>query len=556
MDTTKNRILILALLFCASLFFRVWGLGDVGLSEDEANKILAIDRYRHGDFSPNAEHPMLMKLLCGGSVIIAEESNRLFHTSISPEAALRFPVAVAGSLITPAIYGLGLELLNPTAAIVAAALWTTDINAVALTRIAKEDPLATLFFVTGMMFLLRAKRFHFENPRRATRNYIACGASFGLLFASKYLVPILWLPLIYYDIFRFGKEPKWRISSSDWKKIHLAFFGVLLLCNPILLSPPTWSYVWDHFNHRRLTHNGYFMMDHITLNKAYYTLWGTPPYFFPLYLFAKTPLPLLLLLAIGLFYALRRYRDERFLFLGFYFVVWLFLLSLSGGKFTRYVVTLLPAVILLQSLAITMMYVALKAHFQKRQAGAWIPHASLALLLLCTAGWYAALDVMYKPYHSLYVAAQAGGTARRGYYFPQDDFYDAGLREGIAGICRDAPKGAQVLGATPAVFSYYQGRFGRTDLEFHSTAEMDLPLRPDLKPYILYQEYRTYLENYYLQVFFRSALLPLNTIYVQGLPSVVVYRLCADRTCARIPFWKADHWPDHLAVLNKDHHQD
>lgn len=526
------------------------GLGDTGLGEDEANKILAVESYRHGDFSANAEHPMFMKLLCTGSVIIAEHMNRAFHTAITPEAALRFPVAIAGAAITPAVYLLGVELLNPPAAAVAAALWATDINAVALTRIAKEDPLVTLFFVMGSVFLLRAKRLHFDDPDGALRNYIACGASFGLLFASKYLIPIGWLPLIYYDVFRFRKEPRWRISRSTSIKIYAAFALFLLLCNPILISPGTWSFAWRHFTHQRLTHSGYFMMGDIELNKAFYTLWGTPAYYFPLYLGVKTPLPLLIFMVIGLVYTLRRLREDRFLFLGMYFVLWLFLLSLSGGKFTRYAVTLMPAVVLLQALGMYMLYAAARSHFEKRGWSTIPSRVLMAVLLLGTAGWYVFLDLQNHPYYSLYVSAQGGGRSRRGYYFPQDDFYDAGLRESIGEVCRRAPANAEVLGATPAVFQYYQRVFGRPDLEFHSTAEPDLALDPGRKPFILYQEYRAYFENFYLLTFFHSMLRPQFIADVQGMPSVVVYRLCHDELCARSPFWKGRHWPAQLKSVS------
>lgn len=551
MVNPKSRFLLLVLLFTASLFFRLWDLGSVGLSEDESNKILAAENYRQGTFVDNAEHPMLMKLLCTASLISAERLNDFFHTSITPEAALRFPVALAGSLTSVALYGLGVELLNPAAAIIAASLWAVDINGVALSRVAKEDPLVTLFFVLGSIFLLRAKRNHFEDPDRAARNYALCGACFGLLFASKYLLPILWLPLIYYDIFRFRNEPRWRIPRGAWMKICAAFLLSFLIADPIVLSPNTWHYAWNHFNHRAMTHTGYFMMNQIIGNKAIYTLWGVPPYFYLLYFFVKTPLVMLIFLAIGLFYTLRSFREDRFLFLAMYFVLWLLLLSLPGGKFTRYAITLLPAVILLEALGIYIVYVAVRGHLEKRFAPQWIGHAVLVLLLLSSVGWYVFLNLQYSPHNSMYVAGQAGGKSRRGYFFPQDDIYDAGLREAIQQVCREAPLKSAVLGTTPAVFRYYQQRFGRPDLQFHSTADPTLILDPGLKPYILYQEYRSYLENNYLNIFFRWALRPLHTIEIQGVTAVIVYRLCRENTCARVPFWNSPRWPGRLSGLSK-----
>src|SRR5438132_12884781 len=104
----KYRAWILGILFLAALFLRSYGLGNVGLSEDEANKILAVENYRHGDFSANGEHPMLMKLLCTASIVVSEKWNNLFPSlKISPEAALRLPLALAGSIVVFAIYLLG-----------------------------------------------------------------------------------------------------------------------------------------------------------------------------------------------------------------------------------------------------------------------------------------------------------------------------------------------------------------------------------------------------------------------------------------------------------------
>lgn len=545
----KHRALILALLFGMSLFFRIRGLGDVGLSEDEANKILAVESYRRGDFSPNGEHPMLMKLLATVSIIASEQWNRFFPHSIRPEAAVRFPSAFSGAATTVAVYLLGVELLNPPAALMAAALWAVDPNALALTRIAKEDSLITLFFVLASTFLLRARRFHFEDSARAVRNCVACGFSFGLLFASKYLIPILWMPLAYYDSFRFGKEPRWRIHRSTWLKMYGAFAAGLLIFNPILLSPATLTVMWSQFTHKRMAHTGYLMMGEVYSNKAYETLWGTPAYYYPLYFLVKTPWPLLVLLLLGLWYTLKRFRDARFLFLGMYFVVWLFLISLSGGKFTRYVVSLLPAAILLQSLGLYIIYSAAQSHFGKRGWGSAPASVLLVFSLCATVGWHVVQDFQLHPFYSLYVSAQGGGKAKRGYYFSQDDFYDAGLREAIEFVCRTAPPNGKILGTTPEAFRYYQAVFGRPDLKFQSTAEKNFALNASETPFILYQEYRAYLENLYLLTFFRSELRPQYVAEVQGIPSVIVYRLSRDAACARAPFWQWKRWPGILRSL-------
>src|SRR3954468_5625660 len=68
---------IVALATIMGLAFRLNALSTYGLSEDELNKVRAIESYRAGHFSANAEHPMLMKLAMWGSVDAAEEWNRI-----------------------------------------------------------------------------------------------------------------------------------------------------------------------------------------------------------------------------------------------------------------------------------------------------------------------------------------------------------------------------------------------------------------------------------------------------------------------------------------------
>jgi 4-amino-4-deoxy-L-arabinose transferase-like glycosyltransferase len=547
---------ILFFLFLIALFLRTYELGSIGFSEDEANKILAAESYRHGNFLVNAEHPMFMKILSAACLIVSEHVDRWFPgVAISPEAAVRFPVALSGSLGVFAIFLLGAELFTPLVGLIAAALWAVDINVIALTRIAKEDALATLFFVLGSYFLLRGKRFHRSNPARATRNFVGCGACFGLLMASKYLIAFPWIPLIYYDLFRFKPEPRWRLDRPALMKLYAAFFVGLILFNPILLSVSDWQYVWTHFLHGRITHNGYYMMGTLYLNKGIYTLWGQPVYFFPLYLFVKTPVLLMIALCAGLLYTIKRFRDDHFLFLALYFLIWIVLLSLPGGKFTRYAITFLPAVILLQALGIYLLFNVIRNFLEKR----WInPSVSnrIAAILLCgmillTAGWYLVLDYRYHPHYSFYVSAQAGGEKKWGYYFPQDDFYDAGLREAIYYLSVSAPRGSTVLGTTPAAIQYYQTVFHRPDLQFQITTRQPLRLDPNAQYFIVFQDYRRYLENNYLLIFTRTMLKPLFASNVKGLPSVEIYCLSPDHFFSRAPYWKAKRWPGILEPLSK-----
>jgi hypothetical protein len=63
--TTVDLTVVLTLIILVVLGFglRITQLGAIGFAEDEMNKLDAIHSYERGDFSANAEHPMLMKML-------------------------------------------------------------------------------------------------------------------------------------------------------------------------------------------------------------------------------------------------------------------------------------------------------------------------------------------------------------------------------------------------------------------------------------------------------------------------------------------------------------
>jgi len=58
-----RKLLIIVIAVIAGFGARVYRLDAAGFAEDEANKVFATRSYEQGDFTANAEHPMLMKLL-------------------------------------------------------------------------------------------------------------------------------------------------------------------------------------------------------------------------------------------------------------------------------------------------------------------------------------------------------------------------------------------------------------------------------------------------------------------------------------------------------------
>src|SRR4029079_12828586 len=114
----KTAVIALAVMILIGAGLRLKGLGAIGFAEDEINKVEAARAYDRGDFTANAEHPMLMKILIDLSLRGARALNSRTSQSISDEAALRFPNALFGALtaiplflLTAALFDLSTGLL-------------------------------------------------------------------------------------------------------------------------------------------------------------------------------------------------------------------------------------------------------------------------------------------------------------------------------------------------------------------------------------------------------------------------------------------------------------
>ena len=127
-----------------------------------------------------------------------------------------------------------------------------------------------------------------------------------------------------------------------------------------------------------------------------------------------------------------------------------------------------------------------------------------------------------NPYYTLYLNPL--GLGRTGYYFPHDEMNDMGLREAIAQICDQAPKGASVGGETAPVFAYYFHRFGRDDLHYFDLSDQAQRMLAPPTAYIVVQDGRKYFENMPFIQRVESYQVPIHTIEIDGAAAVRVYR--------------------------------
>jgi Dolichyl-phosphate-mannose-protein mannosyltransferase len=490
----RGVILALAALCLLGLGLRLSGISALGFAEDEINKLNAVRAYEQGDIRPNAEHPMLMKALMFASVQAQEAWNAHSGAQISDEAALRFPNILFGALTAIPLFLLTAAFFDRWTGLLAAALWTFGINAITYNRIAKEDTLLVFFMLFGFYFYLRAKQASWRETKLKKRSYLLSGASWGLMFASKYFPHYFGLNMLYHHYFRVRRKEPNEPSGKTPLYFYLIVGAVFLLANPAVLLPQTWAYLDAYTSGQLLSHTGYLMGDELYKNTMAGTpFWGTPIYFYALFLLIKVPLPVLAALLVGLVECVRRWRQPGHGFLLLMFLLWIVPYSLAGAKWLRYSLSLMPFVYMIAAVGIVALVRFVAALFKTAGAERALRFAG-ALALILFVAWPAWTAYSNRPHYAAYTNALGGG--RTGYFFPHDEFYDDGLREAIEFSSKTAPQGATLVHETPGVVGYYLEKFGRTDLQSRvlSDAAFKLADAP-AQTYVILQRGRTYFEN-------------------------------------------------------------
>jgi hypothetical protein len=526
-------IVTLTILVLAGLGFRVKSLSAESLSEDELNKLNAVEDYRaHGLTAANGEHPFLMKALLMVAVVAAEKWNTISLVAAHPtqlqipiETALRLPGVIFGALIVLLIYFVARELFGLEVALVAAALWAFDPSAIAFNRIAKEDTFVLFFFLLANIFWLRGQRIAESKPeQRPEPYYWATGAAYGAMLASKYLPFLIAISVSYNYIFQEMPTTRWVIG----KRRYLIFFAVMgavfLLCNPTILLPSTWREMFAFASYQRIGHDSYEFMGTLYSHKMTDWLGGIPWYFYFVFIGIKIPLATLGAFLIGLPMIFRRRLGDGRYFLFFWLLFWFIAFSFLGGKFTRYLTIVLPAVLI--TAAIGIQYVS---RLIARQCAALFKggikiYARLALtsVLILSSAW-AALSA--APYYRLYTNALVGGRVRAGDYFPQDEFYDGYMAQVMFEVGKRSKQGARIASETPGLAAYYAQRVNRPDLQCVSLSDQTALKELEPGDFIIAARGRRYFSNEELLSRLPQSITPAFQTYLGGVPAAEVYVL-------------------------------
>src|SRR5437867_5693143 len=248
----RRKLLIIIVTVAIGFCARAYRLDAAGFAEDEANKIFAARAYEQGDFTANAEHPMVMKMLCFASTHVASAWNRAAGQSldlwISEETALRLPNAAFGALTVIPLLLLTTGLLGFRVGLVTSLLWALGLDAIWFNRTVKEDTMLVFFMLWGFYLYYRAKQMPVLDVAGQERLYSLAGAAFGLMMASKYF-PHYWaLNLLFYSLFGYDLRNNWPLTRAMWRKYFAAMLLAFVMFNPAAFFPQTWRYLWKYVN--------------------------------------------------------------------------------------------------------------------------------------------------------------------------------------------------------------------------------------------------------------------------------------------------------------------
>ena len=216
----------------------------------------------------------------------------------------------------------------------------------------------------------------------------------------------------------------------------------------------------------------------------------------------------------GLCLALWQRRPAHKLVLS-WLAVWFLVHSVSGSKWGRFFVSVLPAFLVLAG------YVAARLLEQVRAPlPRWAAIAAAALLL---PGTEALASVTHAPHYRLYISALGGGDARVQWYFPHCDYFDAGFREAVKYVAAHAEQGAELSTEIDWPAKLYSEFDGRPDL-LQTLVRRGRTCRSGRICYVVVQVGRLYFLN-------RDAVqnlsrrVPWHVERIRGEEVVRVYRL-------------------------------
>jgi hypothetical protein len=242
---------------------------------------------------------------------------------------------------------------------------------------------------------------------------------------------------------------------------HMRFYLVLLasfvLVNPVILSPVNIHAILNWLHHDGVKHSGYDFDGTLYLNFPSRMLAGVPWFYYLWLLAVKTPLPILMAIVVG---GILLLRDRRTLASCFFIalgIVQLTGLSVSGAKWIRYSLPLLPFLYLAGGYAVQQTWKMAK---ERDLPLSVVGIAAAVLLVFPLAGLQG-----WAPFYSFYLNSIGGGKQSITRYFAPDEVSEFDTREVAQRVCHSASRNATLATARPMSMEYYLQACGRNDMK-------------------------------------------------------------------------------------------
>src|SRR2546422_104868 len=192
-------------------------------------------------------------------------------------------------------------------------------------------------------------------------------------------------------------------------------FWLCLNWSPFL--PSTWEYAKTYTTGQQTVHGSLFFMGRIYHNLLEYTLGGTPPWFYAVFAAVKLVPATFLCALVGLGFALVQRRPAHKLMLS-WVAIWFLVHSVSGSKWGRFFISVLPAFLIFAGAAAAALIERLRLPVPR-----WVAAAAAVLLL---PGSEALAAIAHAPHYRTYISPLGGGDGRVQWYFPHCDYFEIG----------------------------------------------------------------------------------------------------------------------------------
>jgi Dolichyl-phosphate-mannose-protein mannosyltransferase len=450
---------ILLLLTLMAFSVRVRQVDFNSFSEDESAKWTAIQEYQHGHFvGVNSEHPMLPKMLAWASLTVGESWSRIAGghgwPSLKPEGWIRMPNVLFGAAAAGILYLLCRQMMGVVGSFAAGFFWAVAPLPIALNRLTKEETPLTFFTLLACYFYCRAQQSAADQGAR--RWFDLSAIAFGLALASQYILHLFGLNALAWLIA--GKIGLTRRPSRfSYRRFFLVLFLTFILVNPVVIFPANFNAILHWLHHDGVKHSGYDFDGTLYMNFPSRLLAGVPWFYYLWLMLVKTPIPILVAVIVG---GALLVRDRRtlascfFLSLGMLQFVGL---SVSGAKWIRYSLPMLPFLFLAGGYAVHAGWKAMKVK------GVSPTLAGTAAVILI--GWPLVELQTWAPYYPFYLNSIGGGTQNITRYFAPDEVAEFDTREVAQQVCPTAAAATRLATARPMSMTYYLENCGRTDIQ-------------------------------------------------------------------------------------------